>query len=362
MLQRIRQARTGVLDWLDSVRNPEEGWGRWRYHARSDAPWALNASGLAIQVLGDLGALASVPDAQKTEAADYFRGCQDAGSGLFKDPLETEAQKLPRHSWEQVWGQRHGSVLEARRSPRVRAAAPDRTAAVRRPRRRRSRPVDAEDARLEQPLAGRRDVGAGAPSPPRRRARGPAPGRRVPAPRRFRRLRGGGARPRDRLPEPADARAAAARGDGGLLQGDAGLRRRRSPGARRRSGDRRDARPAERRRDLRPGAQHVLQLGRAVHPPRARPAGAPPGPPRRDRRGRESLRRRAALALPEARRGLRLLRRRLPRLAPLDPGVVRTPPDRRHARHAHVRALSRLRGAWNAEPADDGCPAHDPSA
>lgn len=111
----IEQVRDGVLGWLESVRHAEEGWGRWPYHAKMEAPWALQASGLAIKILDELGALTDVDATRKAEAVAFFSACQDPADGLFKDPLETEDRHTDTHSWEQVWGQRHGSALAALR-------------------------------------------------------------------------------------------------------------------------------------------------------------------------------------------------------------------------------------------------------
>lgn len=108
-------ARDGLLSWLEEVRSdPSEGkWGRWKYHTAMAYPWSLNASAFAILILDDLGELKRVSDARRAEAVAHLQSCQDPDSGLFKDPLETEERRIGTHTWEQIWGQRHGASLEA---------------------------------------------------------------------------------------------------------------------------------------------------------------------------------------------------------------------------------------------------------
>lgn len=105
--------KTGILEWLESVRCPDKGWGRWKYHAAMTRPWALQASGIAIGLLNRLDALESVPEQKKQQAVLFLQSCQDPSDHLFKDPLETEADHVGEHTWEQIWGQRNGSALSA---------------------------------------------------------------------------------------------------------------------------------------------------------------------------------------------------------------------------------------------------------
>lgn len=109
----IATVKSGILAWMESVRYPNEGWGRWKYHAAMTRPWALQASGIAIKLLEQLGALQAVSEKQKQEAVAFLHSCQDTKDHLFKDPLETEADHQGNHSWEQIWGQRNGSALQA---------------------------------------------------------------------------------------------------------------------------------------------------------------------------------------------------------------------------------------------------------
>ncbi len=111
----IGAVRAGVLSWLESVRCKSAGWGRWQYHAGMDRPWALQASANAVQTLELLGALDDVTATQRAEAVAFYQSCQDPADGLFKDPLETEDQHQGPHSWEQVWGQRHGATVTTMR-------------------------------------------------------------------------------------------------------------------------------------------------------------------------------------------------------------------------------------------------------
>jgi hypothetical protein len=77
-------------------------------------PWALQASGMAVTLLQRLGELERIPAAARREAVGFFNSCQDPVDGLFKDPFEAEALRAwTTHTWAQIWGQRHGAVLEA---------------------------------------------------------------------------------------------------------------------------------------------------------------------------------------------------------------------------------------------------------
>ncbi len=76
-------------------------------------PWALQASAIAIGVLQRLGVLATISEDRKREAIEFLLACQDPNDRLFKDPLETEADHAGEHTWEQIWGQRNGSALNA---------------------------------------------------------------------------------------------------------------------------------------------------------------------------------------------------------------------------------------------------------
>ncbi|MCC7145573.1 MAG: hypothetical protein IT443_03935 [Phycisphaeraceae bacterium] len=109
----VAGVKPGLLGWLDTVRCTEHGWGRWRYHTKTLQPWSLKASGLAIRMLSDLDAMDGVSRTQRQEAVDYLLSCQDPKDGWFKDPLETEEYYTGHHTWEQVWGQRHASAVEA---------------------------------------------------------------------------------------------------------------------------------------------------------------------------------------------------------------------------------------------------------
>ncbi|MCC7407798.1 MAG: hypothetical protein IT442_06975 [Phycisphaeraceae bacterium] len=109
----VASVRPGLLQWLETVRNKEHGWGRWRYHARTLQPWSLKASGMAIGLLNNFDALGGISKTQREEAIEYLLSCQDPRDGWFKDPLETEEYYTGHHTWPQVWGQRHASAVEA---------------------------------------------------------------------------------------------------------------------------------------------------------------------------------------------------------------------------------------------------------
>ncbi len=77
----VAEVRDGVLSWLESVRDGSDGWGRWKYCAHMVRPYGLQSSGLAVGVLHRLGALGTVPSAQREEAAAFLRSCQDPRDG-----------------------------------------------------------------------------------------------------------------------------------------------------------------------------------------------------------------------------------------------------------------------------------------
>ncbi len=109
----IETVRQPVLEWLESVRYLDEGWGRWKYHAAMERPYALQASAIAIRILSELGALDDITSRLKAEAIDFFQSCQDPDDLLLKDPLENEENHEGPHTWDNIWGQRNGAGLEA---------------------------------------------------------------------------------------------------------------------------------------------------------------------------------------------------------------------------------------------------------
>ena len=110
---RLEAIRPTLLDWLEGLRVKSGGWGRWPYHAKMIRPWSLQASSIAILLLDVLGELNKVDAGRRAEAVDFLRGCQDPRDGLFKDPLEDESCHAGPHTWEQIFGQRHGAAVAA---------------------------------------------------------------------------------------------------------------------------------------------------------------------------------------------------------------------------------------------------------
>jgi hypothetical protein len=112
--------RDGVLAWLDSVRWGREGWGRWKYNRHMLRDYGIVPSRIAISIFKRLGALGDVPGTQRREAVEYFQSCQDPADGFFKDPLVTEADRVPDaiHSWRDAWFQMNATgalaALDAR--------------------------------------------------------------------------------------------------------------------------------------------------------------------------------------------------------------------------------------------------------
>lgn len=101
----VEQARPGICAWLEAVRWPDEGWGRWKYNAHMIRPYGLISSGFAIVIHDQLGLLAGITAQQRREAIEFFQSTQDPKDGYFKDPLVKERVPDAIHSWEDIWGQ-----------------------------------------------------------------------------------------------------------------------------------------------------------------------------------------------------------------------------------------------------------------
>ncbi len=103
----IDSVREDILNWLETVRWPDEGWGRWKYNAAMYRNYALISSRQAITIQHQLGVLEHVPDQQKTEAVAFLQSTQDPDDGQFKDPLVTETDRVEnaKHSWDDIYGQ-----------------------------------------------------------------------------------------------------------------------------------------------------------------------------------------------------------------------------------------------------------------
>ena len=105
----ISQVRTGVLNFLESVRWPGEGWGRFKYHRNMMRPYGLISSHLAISTIHRLGALKEVSSVHRQQGIVFIQSCQDAVTGYLKDPLVSEADHDGPHTWEQIYGQMSGA-------------------------------------------------------------------------------------------------------------------------------------------------------------------------------------------------------------------------------------------------------------
>lgn len=103
----LEHARPGICAWLEAVRWPDDGWGRWKYNAHMIRPYGLISSGFAIVIHDQLGLLAGITPQQRREAIEFFQSTQDPRDGFFKDPLVKETDRVPDaiHSWEDIWGQ-----------------------------------------------------------------------------------------------------------------------------------------------------------------------------------------------------------------------------------------------------------------
>ncbi|HOX07537.1 MAG TPA: hypothetical protein PK280_14140 [Planctomycetota bacterium] len=111
----LEEIRPGVLAWLDSVaEKPGTLTGRWKYNRHMERAWALESSATAVMALGALGELGRMPEASRRRIADALNDCQDPKSGLFRDPLIAEADRVGTvHSWEHIWQHHTGACAEA---------------------------------------------------------------------------------------------------------------------------------------------------------------------------------------------------------------------------------------------------------
>jgi len=106
----VSQVRAGVLDWLESIRFRDLGWGRWPYHAKMRRPYGLQSSFMAMRILRVLGALDGLSASERAEGIAWLQSTQDPADGHFKDPLVTEADHVGKHTWEQIYGQWSGAI------------------------------------------------------------------------------------------------------------------------------------------------------------------------------------------------------------------------------------------------------------
>ena len=103
----------GVRDWIETIRDDTQPWGRWAYRTDALRPYTLQSSVMVVELLASVGGLESWTSAQRQEAIEYYRSCQDPESGLFKDPGDLEELHTGQHTWAQIWAQRTGSTLTA---------------------------------------------------------------------------------------------------------------------------------------------------------------------------------------------------------------------------------------------------------
>jgi hypothetical protein len=102
----VEQVREGVLDWMESVRDRSEGWGRWKYNAHMQRPHGLISTRFALAILEQFGVLESIGAKEKAEAIAYLQSCQDT-DGFFKDPLVSAKDLSAGHSYvmQDLWMQ-----------------------------------------------------------------------------------------------------------------------------------------------------------------------------------------------------------------------------------------------------------------
>jgi hypothetical protein len=102
----INSIHGDVLKWLESVRYPDEGWGRWKYSKGMVRPYGLIATRLALSIYDQLDALPSISPEQKQEGIAFLQSCQDT-DGFFKDPLVSDKDLAMGHSYvkEDFWVQ-----------------------------------------------------------------------------------------------------------------------------------------------------------------------------------------------------------------------------------------------------------------
>lgn len=112
----LAQVKPGVLAWLESVRWPAEGYGRWKYNAHMLRDYGLTSSAKAISILDLLGELSTLSPTQKQQAIQFFQQAQDPTDGYIKDPLVQPADRvLEAHSWEHIWVHMNGAGVKALR-------------------------------------------------------------------------------------------------------------------------------------------------------------------------------------------------------------------------------------------------------
>jgi hypothetical protein len=68
----LEQVREGVLDWMESVRDRSEGWGRWKYNAHMLRPHGLISTRFALAILEQFGVIESIGAKEKAEAIAYL--------------------------------------------------------------------------------------------------------------------------------------------------------------------------------------------------------------------------------------------------------------------------------------------------
>ncbi len=100
-----------ILQWVESVRYKEDGWGRFKYNIHMYRDYGLESSAFAIKLLNKFGELGNILDEQIDEAVSFFMECLDPEDGFFKDPLVSEDDKVSeRHSWEHIWAHMSGAT------------------------------------------------------------------------------------------------------------------------------------------------------------------------------------------------------------------------------------------------------------
>ncbi len=109
-----KKVRPRILEWLESIRYKNAGWGRWKYNTAMSRDYALESSAQVISILESLDALSDVPHWQKQEGIEFLESCLDEKTGYLVDPLVDDADHSGgNHSWEHIWAHVDGVARSA---------------------------------------------------------------------------------------------------------------------------------------------------------------------------------------------------------------------------------------------------------
>ncbi len=104
------------MRFLKTTQFDDEGWGRWKYNILMERKFGLESSAMGIQILDMLGALESVPKAEKKQAIRFFQSTWNPEELYYIDPLVSKQDRAgDHHSWEHIWAHMSGAAESALR-------------------------------------------------------------------------------------------------------------------------------------------------------------------------------------------------------------------------------------------------------